>query len=120
MSEGKQYSLQDITNITNIPKFTVYDIKQCETSESKERIKCLKKLSPRTMQQILHFIRTNKTTRRFTLTQLKKIFQLKVHENTIQRSLNDAGYKHRIARWYVFLNKRDRKQRLKFAKEHLH
>ena len=39
---------------------------------------------------------------------------------TIQRALNEAGYKRRIARRCVFLNKRDRERRLKFANEHLH
>jgi len=120
LSEGKRHSLQDITNVTNVPKSTVYDIKQCKTGESKKHTGRPKKLSPRTMCQLLRFIRTNKDTRRFTLAQLKKTFQLKVHENTIQTSLNTAGCKRRIAHRCPFLNKHDRKRRLKFAKEHLH
>ena len=77
-------------------------------------------MSPRTIRQLIRFIRINKATRQFSLTQLKKIFRLNVHENTIRRALNEAGYNHRIARRCVFLNKRDQAQRLKFAKEHRH
>jgi transposase len=120
LCKGNRHSLQDITHITNVPKSTVEDIKQRKTGVSKPRTGRPKKVSPRTIRQLIRFIRINKATRRFSLTQLKKIFRLNVHENTIQRALNEAGYNRRIARRCVFLNKRDRARRLKFAKEHLH
>ena len=52
------------------------------------------------------------------MSRLKSIFSLDVHENTIRKALEEAGYHHRVARRRPFLNKRDRKRRLKFAKEH--
>ena len=55
---------------------------------------------------------------RVTLTQLKWIFHLNIHENTIWNTLQHAGYRHRVARCCPYLYKCDRKWRLKFAKEH--
>jgi hypothetical protein len=46
-------------------------------------------------------------------------FGLTVHENTIHNALVAAGYYHRIAKRRPYLNKRHRKWRLKFAKEHV-
>ena len=111
-------SLQDITNIINIPKSTIRSIKTRGTGISKPRSGRPKKLSPRHIRQIIRYICTNKSTRRVTLTQLKRIFQLNIHENTIRNALQHAGYHHRVARRRPYLNKRDRKRRLKFAKEH--
>src|SRR5208282_171060 len=111
-------SLQNITNIINIPKSTVHTINQRGTGISKPRPGYLKKLSPRDIRQIIRYIRTNKTTRRITLTRLKKLFHFYIHENTIRNVLSKTGYHHRIARRRSYLNKRDRKRRLKFAKEH--
>lgn len=111
-------SLQDITNIINIPKSTVRAINQRGTGISKPRPGRPKKLSSRDVRQIIRYIRTNKTTRRITLTRLKKLFHFYIHENTIRNALSKAGYHHRIARRRPYLNNRDRKRRLKFAKEH--
>ena len=47
------------------------------------------------------------------------MFGLTVHENTIRNAFVAAGYYHRIARRRPYLNKRDRKRCLKFAKEHV-
>ena len=30
----------------------------------------------------------------------------------------EIGYNHRVARWHLFVNKRDRKRRLQFANQH--
>jgi len=90
-------SLQDIINIINIPKSTVRDINQRGTGISKPRPGCPKKLSTRDVRQIIRYIRTNKSTRRITLTCLKKLFLFHIHENTIRNALQKAGYHHRIA-----------------------
>jgi transposase len=111
-------SLQDITNIINIPKSTVFAINKRGTGLNKPRSGRPKKLSRRDIRQIIRYIRTNKFTRRVTLTRLKNLFHLDVHENTIRNALQEAGYHHRVARRRPYLNKRDRKRRLKFAKEH--
>ena len=111
-------SLQDIINIINIPKSTVRDINQRGTGISKPHPGCPKKLSSRDVRQIIRYIRTNKSTRRITLTCLKKLFLFHIHENTIRNALQKAGYYRRVARRRSYLNKRDRKRRLKFAKEY--
>ena len=113
-------SLQDITNIINIPKSTVFAINKRGTGVNKPRSGRPKKLSRRHIRQIIRYIRTNKFTRRVTLTRLKNLFRLEVHENTIRNALQEAGYHHRVARRRPYLNKRDRKRRLKFAKKHKH
>ena len=111
-------SLQDISNIINIPKSTVYDINKRGTGITKPRPGRPRKISSRDVHQYIRYLRTNKFTRRTSLSQLKKIFNLDVHECTIRRALQKAGYHHRVARHCLYLNKRDRKRRLKFAKEH--
>src|SRR5437667_1634621 len=110
-------SLQEITNIINIPKSTVHDIKTRGTGISKPRSGWPKKLSTRDIRQLIRYIRTNKSTRQITLTQLKKTFHLPVHENTIWNALQQAGYNHKVAQRRPYLNKCDRK-RLKFARQH--
>src|SRR5208282_3586742 len=111
-------SLQDIINIINIPKSTVRAINNRGSGITKPRSGHPKKLSTRDIHQIIRYIRTNKSTRRITLTRLKKIFHFYVHENTIRNALQKAGYYHRVARCHPYLNKHDRKRRLKFAKEY--
>src|SRR5438270_6725521 len=111
-------SLQDITEIVNIPRSTVSSIKSQGTGINKPRSGRPRKLSTRDIWQIVRFLHTNKTTCRYSLTQLKDYFKLEVHENTIRKTLQEAGYCHRVARCRPYLNKWDRKCRLKFAKEH--
>ena len=62
------HPLREITNIINIPTSTVYAINKRGTGISKPRSGRPKKLSPRHIRQIIRYIRTNKCTRRVTLT----------------------------------------------------
>ena len=112
------HPLREITEIINIPKSTVADIKTRGTGISKPRSGRPRKLSTRDIRQIIRHIRTNKSTRRISLSQLKKVFHLNVHEHTIRSALQRAGYHRRVAQRRPYLNKRDRKRRLKFALEH--
>ena len=105
LSADPQNSLQDITNIVNIPKSTVGAIKSQGTGINKPRSGCPRKLSAHDIRQIVRFVRTNRTTCRYGLKQLKKHFKLNVHENTIRNALQEAGYHHRIARRRPYLNK---------------
>src|SRR5579871_6268356 len=114
----RRNSLQNITNIINILKSTVHDINKRGTGITKPHPRRPKKLSSRDVRQYIRYLHTNKLTRRTSLSQLKKIFHLNVHECTIRRALQKAGYHHRISRHRPYLNKRDKKRRLKFAKEH--
>src|SRR5579871_3011700 len=112
------HPLREITEIIDIPKSTVGDIKTRGTGISKPRSGRPKKLSPRDIRQIIKYIRANKSTRRISLTRLKKVFHLNVHEHTIRSALQRAGYHHKVAQHRPYLNKCDRSRRLKFAKEH--
>src|SRR5205814_8005093 len=115
---GHRNSLREIINNINIPKSNVYDIKTRDTGISKPCPGRPKKLSASDIRQLIRYIRTNKSTRRITLTQLKKTFHLPVHENTIQNALQQAGYYHKVAQRHPYLNKCGRMRRLKFAKQH--
>src|SRR5579871_2786323 len=101
----RRNSFQDITNIINIPKSTVHDINKWGTGITKPRPGRPKKLSSRDVRQYIRYLRTNKFTHRISLSQLKKIFHLNVHECTIWRALQKASYHHRIARHRPYLNK---------------
>src|SRR5204863_3043054 len=105
-------------NIINISKFIVRVINQRGMGINKPRSGRPKKLSSHDVRQIIRYIRINKSTYRITLTHLKKLFLFHIHENIIRNALQKAGYHHRIARRRSYLNKHDRKRRLKFAKEH--
>ena len=117
--EGKRHSLSEITNIVNIPKGTLSDIKKRGTGISKHRSGRPKKLTTRDKRRIKRFIRTNRYTRRVTLSRLKSILRLNAHENTIHKALIELGYNHRVACRRPFLNKHDKKRRLEFAKNHV-
>lgn len=101
--------LCEITNIIGIPKFTVDDISTCGTGINKPRSGHPRKLSSRDIRQLIRYIKTNKYTRRVFLNQLKKLFRLDVHENTIRAALKEHGIHHRVARHRPFLNNRDKK-----------
>ena len=112
------HPFREITQIINIPKSTIGDINTRGTGISKPRSGRSKKLSSRDIRQIIRHIRTDKYTRRFSLSTLKKDLRLDVHEHTIHSALQKAGYYHRVARRRPYLNKHDRGRRLKFAKKH--
>src|SRR5437762_2501576 len=78
-------SLQDITNITNIPNSTVHSINKRGTGINKPRSGRPRKLSSCDIRQLERYIRTNTFTRRVTSKRLKSIFFLKVSETTIRR-----------------------------------
>jgi transposase len=110
--------LREITNITAIPKSTVHDINTRGTGINEARSGRPRKLSSGDIRQIIRHIRLNKSTRRLSLSALKRDLHLDVHEHTIRRALQQVGYYHRVARRRPYLNKRDRSRRLKFAKKH--
>src|SRR5579871_1101857 len=115
---ASNHPLCEITEIINIPKSIVGDIKTRGMGISKPRSGCPMKLSTHDIRQIIKYIRANKSTHRISLTRLKKVFHLNVHEHTIRSALQRADYHHRVAQHRPYLNKCDRSQRLKFAKEH--
>ena len=109
---------REVTNIINIPNSTIHSIRTRGIEINKLHSGHPRTLSSHDIRQIIRYIRTNKSTHRIGLTQLKKVLHLQVHEHTIRNALRKAGYHHRVAQRRPYLNKRDRRRRLKFAKEH--
>ena len=66
-----RFPLREITNIINIPKSTVYDIKERGVRVSKPRSRCPRKLSSQDMRQIIRYIQTSKQTRRVTIRDIR-------------------------------------------------
>jgi len=118
--EGGRHSLREITNITNIPKGTLGDLKKRNTGISKPRSGRPKTLSSRDLRHIEIYIRTSHTTRRTPIPRLISLLDLQAHPNTVRKALIGLGYNHRVARRCPFLNKCDRKRRLQYAKRHAH
>jgi len=118
--EGGRHSLWEITNITNIPKGTLGDLKKRDTGISKPRSGRPKTLSSRDLRHIEIYIRTSHTTRRTLIPRLISLLDLQAHPNSVRKALIGLGYNHRVARRCPFLNKRDRKRRLQYAKRHAH
>lgn len=118
--QGKRHSLREITEITNIPKQTLGDLKKRNTPISKPRSGRPAKLSERHKRQIVFHITRNHQSRRLSVSSIIRDLQLQVHPNTLKQTLKSLGYNHRIARRRPFLKKLDRKRRLQFAKRHAH
>ena len=101
--------LREITNIIGIPKSTVDNINACGTGINKPHSGRPRKLSSRDIHQLVRYIKTNRCTRRVSLNQLKKLFYLDVHENTIKAALKEGGIYHHVACCHPFLNNYDKK-----------
>ena len=71
LCQGGRHPLRNITNIINIPKSTVYDIKKHDTAATKQRSGRPKKLTDRGKRHLEMYIRINRTTRRVSLSYLK-------------------------------------------------
>jgi transposase len=117
---GDRHSLSEISQITNIPKGTISDIKKRKSPLNKPRSGRPPKLSERHKRQIVFHITKNHKSRRLSTSTIIQDLQLQVSPDTLKRTLKSLGYNHRIARRRPFLKKLDRKRRLQFAKKHLH
>ena len=117
---GKKHVLSEITQITNIPKGTLRDLKKRGTGITKPRCGHPKKLTPRHIRHFEIYLRRNYSTRRAQIKDLIRIFHLDCTEKTVRKALYDIGYHHTVARRRFFLNKCDRKRWLQFAKRHAH
>ena len=109
---GKRHSLSEITNITNIPKGTLGDLKKRGTEVTKQRTGRPKKFTEADKRQLVLHIRRDSKTRRLSLHQLIKNLQLDASEKTVHNALHDFEYYHKVAKHRPFLKNRDRKCRL--------
>src|SRR5437762_4138171 len=89
--EGGRHSLREITNITNIPKGTLGDLKKRDTGISKPRSGRPKTLSSRDLRHIEIYIRTSHTTRRTPIPRLISLLDLQAHPNTVRKALIGLG-----------------------------
>ena len=118
--QGGRHSLSEITQITNIPKGLLGNLKKCNTPLNKARSGRTPKLSDRHKRQIILHITKNHESRRLSVISIIQDLQLDISLNTLKHTLKDLGYNHRIARQRPFLKKLDRKRRLQFARRHAH
>jgi transposase len=118
--QGARHSLSEITQITNIPKGSLGNLKKRNTPLNKPRSGRPAKLTDRHKRQIVFHITRNHESRRLSVMSIIRNLQLDVHPDTLKFALKDLGYNHRIARRRPFLKKLDRKRRLQFAKRHAH
>jgi hypothetical protein len=109
-----------ISQITNIPKCSLGNLKKRNTPLNKPRSGRPPKLSDRHKRQIVFHITWNHESRRLSVMSILRNLQLDVHPDTLKLALKDLGYNHRIARRRPFLKKLDRKRRLQFARRHAH
>ena len=115
---GGQHSLREITNITNIPKGTLGDLKKRGTPISKPCTGRPKKLSKGEKHYIDLYIRRNSTTRRSTPETIIEALTLDASPKTVRTALTELGYTHKVAKCRPFLKDNDRKQRLQYARRH--
>src|SRR5579859_2949909 len=118
--KGGRHSLSEISQIINISKGTLGDLKKRDTPLSKARTGRPYKLSERAKRAIERLIRQSYKTRHLSAKFIIQDLQLEVCESTIKLALKDLGYRHYIARRRTYLTKKDRKHCLQFARRYKH
>lgn len=116
--EGGRHTIREITDITCVPKSTVYDIKTRGIPTTKPKLGRPKKLSAYDKRRIGRYIIKSKTTRRESCESIIDALHLNVCPNTLMSAIQELGYIRGVARRRPLLKKLDYKRRLKFAREH--
>src|SRR5438046_338938 len=106
LMQGGRHSLPEISNITNIPKSTLGDLKKRGTPLNKARSGHPHKLSERDKRHIELLIRRNHTTHRLSARAVINTLGLNVGLTTVKLALEDLGYRQCIARRRPFLKKK--------------
>jgi transposase len=117
---GGRHAFKEITQITNMPKGTLGNLKKRDTPLNKPRSGRPPKLSDRDKRQIVLHITKNHQSRRLSVQSIIQDLQLDIGITQLKCTLKNLGYYHRIARRRPFLKNIDRKRRLQFAKRHAH
>jgi hypothetical protein len=119
--QSGRHSLSEISQITNIPKGSIGNLKKRDTPLNKVRSGGPLKLSDRHKRQIVFHITKNHKSRRLSVMSIiPRNLQLDIGITQLKVTLKSLGYNQRIARHRPFLKKLDRKRRLQFAKRHAH
>ena len=118
--QGGRHAFSEITQITNIPKGTLGNLKKRGTPLNKPRSGRPPKLSDRDKRQIVLHTTKNHKSRRLSVQSIIQDLQLDIGTTQLKCTLKNLGYHHRIARCRPFLKNIDRKRRLQFAKRHAH
>ena len=118
--QGGRHSLSEISQITNIPKGTIGNLKKRNTPLNKVRSGHPPKLSIRDKRQIVFHITRNHESRHLSVMSIIQDLQLSTSITRLKCTLKDLGYNHRIARHRLFLKKLDCQPHLQFTKRHAH
>lgn len=121
---AKGKTQQTVADLLNMKRSTVRDILLCfkkeQRIEKKKRTGRPRKITPREKNIIIRKIQRNpKLSAPILTAEYYDETKKKVHPETIRRVLRDNGYHNRIARRKPYINERNRKRRLQFAKEYI-
>jgi len=79
-----------------------------------------KKLNNRDQRHLKRYVKRNCLNRREPLRDISSTLNLNVHPNTLRKELVAFGLGHRKQRKRPYLSQKQKKTRLRFAKEHIH
>ncbi len=116
--DGKSWA--QIYRDLRVPKSTAQRICKLKSSRTTRKGKQYRKrlLSKRWISRILRFIAFNWSTCRMTFQQIKTTLDVPASARTIRRELRYAGYRYYIACPRPFINRKQVKKRLDFARQH--
>src|SRR5579859_1884234 len=101
--QGGRHAFSEITQITNILKGTLGNLKKCDTPLNKSRSDHLPRLSDCDKCQIVLHITKNHKSRRLSVQSIIQDLQLDIDTTQLKCTLKNLGYHHQIARHCVFL-----------------
>ena len=87
---------------------------------NKVRLECPARLLPRDKQYIKVLIYMDSTSHCLSLRRIIQDLELNVCKSTVKLALKDLGYRHCIALYYSFLEKKNKKRHLQSARHHGH
>lgn len=110
----------DIFRMTRIPEPTISRILKENGSRRTRKGRKYKpnKLSNREVRRIIRYLSKNFTTRAQSIAQVRAVCKVEASESTIRRALKRAGYRRCVACPRPFINARQAKQRVAFARRY--
>jgi hypothetical protein len=110
----------DIFRMTRIPQPTISRILKEGSSRRSRKGRMYKpnKLTNRAVRRIIRYLSKNFTTRAQSIAQVKAACRVEASESTIRQALKRAGYRRCVACPRPFINLRQAKQRVAFARRY--
>lgn len=114
-------SLREISRVTGVPFKSVQNIIKSGSARRSQKGRTGRppKLSPRDVRRLIFEAGRSWDTRRMSLTALAADVEIEASRNTIKKALASVGYHRCVACRRPFINKKQQKQRLQWAKDHI-